>query len=409
VLRQRDFGLLWVGLVGMSLAAQMIAVAVGWQVYEIHRDPLDLGLVGLAEFVPLPLLALPAGQLADRVSRRLVFVGSIVATIAIAALLLVVTMAGAHALWPFLALAAASGAVSALGTPAGRALPPELVSPDLLASALAIRSTGMQAAVVAGPAVGGVLFSVRPELVYAVAVGLLSVAAVSTAAIRGGAALARVAGGEPVPGWSGLLDGIRFLLRTRIVLGAIVLDLFAVLFGGSIALAPVFARTILHVGPVGLGILRSAPAVGAVTAGVLLARRPLGRRAGRTLLVVVAAFGACMVVFGLSRWFAVSAAALAVSGFVDMISMNVRHTTVALATPHELLGRVNAVEMVFVSASNELGAFESGVAASLLGTVRAVVAGGVATIAIAGIWARVFPSLAGLDRLESLRSVPQRA
>jgi MFS family permease len=402
VLRQRDFGLLWIGLVAMSLASQMIAVAVGWQVYEIHKHPLDLGLVGLAEFVPLPLLALPGGQLADRLPRRLVFAGSIAATVVIAALLLVVTLNGARALWPFLALAAASGAASALGTPAGRALPPELVAPDLLASALAIRSTGMQAAVVAGPAVGGVLFSVRPWFVYAVAVGLLCVAAGCTAAIRRGAALAALVG-DATPGWVGLLDGVRFLLRSRIVLGAIVLDLFAVLFGGAIALAPVFARTILHVGPVGLGVLRSAPAAGAVVAGVLLARRPLGRRAGRTLLFVVAAFGGCMVVFGLSRWFAVSAVALAVSGFVDMISMNVRHTTVALATPDELRGRVNAVEMVFISASNELGAFESGVAASLLGTVRAVVAGGIATIAIAGIWARVFPSLAGLDRLESVR------
>jgi len=392
---------LWIALIAMSLAAQMIAVAVGWQVYEIRRNPLDLGLIGLAEFVPLPLLALPAGQLADRLSRRLVFVVSLVGDIAIAALLLVVTLSGAHSLWPFLVLAAASGVSAALGTPAARALPPELVSSELLASAMAVRSTGMQAAVVAGPAVGGVLFVIAPELVYGVAVGLFAVAAICVIAMGRGVGVAGIV--EQAPGAAGLLGGIRFLLHTRIILGAILLDLFAVLFGGAIALAPVFARTILHVGPVGLGVLRSAPAAGGVVAGLWLTRKPLGGRAGRTLMLVVAAFGACMIVFGLSQWFALSVAALAVSGFVDMISMNIRSTTVALATPDELRGRVNAVEMVFVSASNELGAFESGVTAALLGTVRSVVLGGVATIAIAAAWPRLFPSLAGLDRLETVR------
>jgi MFS family permease len=187
------------------------------------------------------------------------------------------------------------------------------------------------------------------------------------------------------------------------VLGAIMLDLFAVLFGGAVALLPVFAREILHTGPVGLGVLRSAAAVGAVIAGVVLVRRPLHGNAGRTLLVVVAVFGASMIVFGLSRWFALSVVALAVSGFADMVSMNIRSTTVALATPDEVRGRVNAVEMVFISASNELGAFESGLAASLVGTVPAVVAGGVLTILIAAVWPRFFPSLARIDRLEDLR------
>jgi MFS family permease len=271
---------LWIALIAMSLAAQMIAVAVGWQVYEIRRNPLDLGLIGLAEFVPLPLLALPAGQLADRLSRRLVFVVSLVGDIAIAALLLVVTLSGAHALWPFLVLATASGVSAALGTPAARALPPELVSSELLASAMAVRSTGMQAAVVAGPAVGGVLFVIAPELVYGVAVGLFALAAICVIAMGRGVGVAGIV--EQAPGAAGLLAGIRFLLHTRIILGAILLDLFAVLFGGAIALAPVFARTILHVGPVGLGVLRSAPAAGGVVAGLWLTRRPLGGRAGRT-------------------------------------------------------------------------------------------------------------------------------
>jgi sugar phosphate permease len=190
------------------------------------------------------------------------------------------------------------------------------------------------------------------------------------------------------------------------LLGAIALDLFAVLFGGAIALAPVFAREILHVGPVGLGILRSAPAVGALAAGIILARRPLRTRAGPTLLVVVGIFGVCMVIFGLSRSMELSVAALGIAGFVDLISVNIRSTTVGLITPNELRGRVNAVEMVFVSASNELGAFESGAVAALVGTVTSVVAGGIATIVLALSWTRLFPSLARLGRLEDIRPEP---
>jgi hypothetical protein len=205
------------------------------------------------------------------------------------------------------------------------------------------------------------------------------------------------------PSLAHVLGGISFLRRSRVVLGAILLDLFAVLFGGAIALLPVFARTILHTGPVGLGILRSAPAVGALVAGALLTRRGSMGNAGPTLLGVVALFGASMVVFGLSRSFLLSLGALAVSGFADMVSVNIRSTTVALATPDELRGRVNAVEMVFISASNQLGAFESGMAAALVGTVPAVVAGGVATIAIAVLWTHLFPGLTRLDRLGELQ------
>jgi MFS family permease len=377
----------------------MIAVAVGWQVYGIHRSAFDLGLIGLAEFVPLPLLALPAGHLADRFSRRLVMAGSLVVEGAVPALLLLVTLSGVHRLWPYLALAFATGAASALGTPAARALFPELVQPDLLAGAMALRSIAGQVAVVAGPAVGGLLFAVRPEVVYATAAGLFAVGFACTLALRVPTAFRRE---EPVPGLASVLAGIRFIRRTPVMLGAISLDLFAVLFGGAVALLPLFARSILHTGPVGLGVLRSAPAIGALVAGVMLARRPLGGSAGRTLLVVVAVFGACMVVFGTSRWFPVSLVALAVSGFADMISMNIRSLTVALATPDALRGRVNAVEMVFISASNELGAFESGVAAALMGAMPAVVAGGALTIAIAAIWGRLFPPLARVDRLEEL-------
>jgi MFS family permease len=380
----------------------MLAVAVGWQVYAIHRSALDLGLIGLAAFVPLPLLALPAGQLADRLPRTAVFAASIAVEGVVAALLLTVTLTGAHRLWPFVTLAALTGAAGAFGSPAARALAPELVPGDLLAGALALRSIAFQVATVAGPAVGGLLFAVRPALVYAVGVGLSLVGALTIVSIAHDA-VAEPVEAEPPPRLESLLLGIRFIRRTPVIFGAILLDLVAVLFGGAVALLPLYARTILHTGPVGLGVLRSAPAVGALVAGVRLARRPLGGRAGRTLLVVVGGFGVCMVVFGLSRWFAVSAVALAVSGFVDMYSMNIRATTVAFATPNEVRGRVNAVEWVFISASNELGAFESGVAAALLGAVPAVVAGGALTVAFAAVWGRFFPPLARVDRMEDLQ------
>src|SRR5438105_217707 len=295
----------------MGFPAQMIAVAVGWQVYAIRRNPLDLGLIGLAEFVPLPVLALHAGQFADRVSRRAIVVAALALDIAVAGALLGVTLAGARQLWPFLALAATTGVSGAFGSPALRALATELVPLELLPSATALRSVAGQTAVVTGPAVGGVLFAVRPELVYAVAAALFGVALLSVLAVRRPGVVERL-GGEAAPGFAALVAGVRFVLRTRILLGAIALDLFAVLFGGAVALLPVFARSILHTGPVGLGVLRSATAVGALVAGVMLARRPLGGAAGRTLLVVVAVFGASMVVFGLSRSIALSLAALAV-------------------------------------------------------------------------------------------------
>jgi MFS family permease len=403
VLRHRDFGLLWTAILLSGFSSQMIAVAIGWQVYEVRHNPLDLGLVGLAEFIPLPLLALPAGQLADRVSRRLLIAAALVLSTVIAAVLVVVTVEDVDRLWPYLAVAFLSGIGSALWWPAARALAPTLVPPDLLATALAYRSIAMQAATVAGPALGGLLFAAAPEIPYLLAGVLFLASLACTLALHEGRTPADT---EPSPGLGAVLAGLRFVRDTPVIFGAISLDLFAVLFGGAVALLPVFASSILDVGPVGLGILRSAPAVGALIAGLLIARRPIGGQAGRKLLIAVGVFGLSMVVFGLSRSFALSCLALAVSGFVDMISMNIRSTTVALATPNELRGRVNAVEMVFISASNELGAFESGLAASILGATRAVVLGGLATIGIAASWGRLFPPLARVDRLEDVRPEP---
>ena len=400
-LRHRDFALLWTASLAMGLGSQMAAVIIGWQVYDIRQSAFDLGLIGLAGFVPLPLLALPAGHLADRFPRRLVFAGALLLNMAVMAALVVVTLVGARQLWPFVALAATTGVANAIGSPAARALPPTLVPTELLAGAMALRTMGMQLATVVGPALGGFVFYLRPELPYAAAVGLMVLALACVLALRSPSARTRAEGGSP--DWKSLSAGVAFVRRTPVLLGAISLDLFAVLFGGQVALAPLFARSILHVGTGGLGLLRAAPAAGAVAAGVMLARRPSMRRAGRMLFIVVAAFGASMIVFGVSRSFPLSLAALAASGFVDMISMNIRATIGALATPNELRGRVNAVEMVFISASNQLGAFESGAAAALLGAVPACVAGGALTIALAAAWPPLFPALTRIDRLEDLR------
>jgi MFS family permease len=405
-MHRRDFAL-FVGVVlAMNFGSQMIAVAIGWQVYDVHHRAFDLGLIGLLEFGPVFLLALPGGQLADRVSRRLVLALALTLLVGIASALIVVSADGAHALWPFLILASASGAATALSFPVSRALPAMLLDRTQLPSGLAIRSVANQIATVAGPALGGLLFAIAPEIAYSTALGLFCVAFAGALAMR---VPARAAGGESASTLHALLGGIRFIGRTPVLLGAIMLDLFAVLFGGAVALLPVFAQSILHTGPAGLGVLRSAPAVGAVVAGLMLVRRPLAGRTGPTLIGVVATFGACMVVFGLSRTFALSLIALAVSGAVDMVSVNIRTTTASLVTPDHLRGRVGAVEAVFVGASNQLGAFESGSAAALLGAAPSVVAGGAVTVAIALAWTRLFPSLAALDRMSDLRPPAQLA
>jgi len=399
-LRLRGFAFLWTALLTNGFATQMIVVAIGWQVYAIRHRPLDLGLVGLAEFLPLPILALPAGQLADRISRRVVAAVAGALQVGIAGVLFAITELGPHSIWPFLGVGLLNGIASAIGTPAQRALTPELVPMELLQGAIALRSIAGQIGVVAGPALGGVIFAVQPLAVYAAAAVLLAVAFAALLSIP--RSERRRAEPQAV-GWEHLVAGIRFITGTRVVLGAIALDLVAVLFGDPIALAPVFAKTILHGGPVTLGALRTAPSVGALLAGVLITRKPLPFRAGRTLLLVVATFGAATIVFGLSRSLPLSLAMLGITGFVDMISMNIRATTVTVMTPLRLQGRVSAVEWVFISASNELGAFEAGGMAALLGTMRAVVLGGALMIGFAASWSRFFPQLARLGRLDELR------
>ena len=398
----RGFAFLWTALLTNGFATQMIVVAIGWQVYTIRHRPLDLGLVGLAEFLPLPLLALPAGQLADRVSRRRVAVLASGIQVLIVVVLLAITAIGPHSIWPFLVVGVLAGVASAVGTPAQRALTPELVPTELLQGAIALRSVAGQIGLVAGPAIGGVLFAIEPLAVYSLAGALLVAAGAATLNLPQTVSRREV---EAIDRDS-LVAGIRFIRQKRVVLGAILLDLVAVLFGDAIALAPVFAKTILNGGPVTLGALRTAPSVGALIAGLIITRRPLGFRAGRTLLLVVAIFGLATIVFGLSRSLPLSLAMLAITGFVDMISMNIRATTVAVLTPLSLQGRVSAVEWVFISASNELGAFESGLLASLLGTVRAVVLGGALMVGFAASWPRLFPALTRLGPLDELEPEP---
>jgi MFS family permease len=417
----RDFRLWWLAVLCMWLALQMLEVAIGWEVYAQHGSALDLGWIGLAEFVPMFVLALPAGQLADRAPRRLVFAGSLLIGTGVGVGLALVSGSGDTAVAPYLALAVGAGTSMALGTPAARAMPPTLVSADLLQSAMTLRSIATQAGQVMGPALGGLLYGVSPSLVYLLAAGACLVAAALVMAMHPAQAadVAHAEADDPDEtedaaerqgaDLHSVLEGLRFVRRTPILLGAILLDLLAVLFGGAVALLPIFAKSILHVGAAGLGVLRAAPAVGALVAAAVITRRPIAGRAGQLLLTVVFVYGACIVVFGLSRWYPLSLAALGVSGFVDLYSMNIRSTTVALASPDRLRGRVNAVEMVFISASNQLGYFESGLAAALVGVIPAVVGGGIMTMLIALSWGRLFPALAEVDRLEAVRPQPIEA
>jgi hypothetical protein len=330
-----------------------------------------------------------------------VLVGARLLDTAVLLALLGVTLAGPDHIWPFLVLAFATGVASAVGAPAGRAMTPSLVPEELLAAAFALRSVAFQVAIVVGPAVGGLLFALRAELVYATGAALTLLSLVFVARLGSARTPAPVGG----VGLDSVLAGVRLIRRTRVLLGAISLDLFAVLFGGAVALLPAFAKDILHVGPTGLGVLRSAPAVGALAAGLVLTRRPVQQRVGPVLLTVVALFGVATIVFGLSRTLWLSVLALAVAGAADMVSVVLRQLILPFVTPDALRGRVTAVEMVFISASNELGAFESGVAAALLGLVPAVVLGGAATVVIAALWPFLFRELARADRVEELRPV----
>ncbi|MGH6888242.1 MAG: MFS transporter [Rhizomicrobium sp.] len=400
IYRRRDFPLFLVCRLLTTLAMQVQSVAIGWHIYEITRDPFSLGLVGLCQFVPMFALTLPAGELADRRDPRRIYALCLAAEAICGALFLAIGLAhGRHlALWYVVLIA--FGAARGVAGPSSQSLVPFLVPPERLPRAIAWSSSTFQAAVIAGPALGGVLYAIGAGAAFGTSgISFLIAAAV----VAGLAGRRRSNTGSPQDSFlRRIADGIAFVRARPVILGAISLDLFAVLLGGATALLPVFARDILHVGPIGLGVLRSAPAAGATLMALVLGRRPLARHAGARMFVAVAIFGVGTIVFGLSRNLYVTLATLAVLGASDMVSVYIRHALVQFATPDAMRGRVSAVNVLFISASNELGEFESGVTAAWFGTVAAVVIGGAGTLLVAALWMRLFPQLAKTDKLSDV-------
>jgi MFS family permease len=370
---------------------EMQSVAVGWQVYDITKRPLDLGLVGLAQFLPGIFLFLVAGHVADRFDRRKILLICYGGLGACSGLLLALTFLAPHSVHLIYLVLVLLGIVRTINWPASRAILPQLVRDEHLPNAIAWNSIAFQSATILGPTLGGILyaFSHGPSIVYAVS---MAAAVVAQLAFLGIKLRARERAREEISSKT-VLAGLHYIWRKKLVLGSISLDLFAVLLGGAVALLPVYAREILHTGPWGLGLLRSAPGVGAGLMAILLAYRPLRRRVGVTMLWAVGTFGVFTIVFGLSRNLVVSLIALMLTGAADMISVVIRATLIQLATPDEMRGRVNAVDMLFIGASNEFGEFESGFTAQWFGVVPAVVLGGIGTLIVIGIWAWRFPEL----------------
>ncbi len=386
---------LWWARLASTAASQMLMVAVGWQMYDLTGSAWDLGLVGLLQFAPALALSLWAGHVVDQHHRARIVAACLAAQVLVTALLWAGSAGGWAARELLLGVSVVLGTLRAFQMPAQQALTPSLVPAALLPQALAFSSAGMQGAIIAGPALGGAFYVAGPATTYAACALLFALASGLCALIR--------YEHTPPPAlpldWATLLAGVRFVWHSKVVLGAISLDLFAVLLGGASALLPIFAKDILHVGPWGLGLLRGAPAVGALLMSVGLSHWPVRRRAGPLLLAAVAVFGLSMLLFGLSTSFALSMAALAVGGAADMVSVVIRSTLVQLETPDAMRGRVSAVNSVFIGASNQLGEFESGATAALLGPVASVVLGGVGTLLVAALWLRLFPALAQRDAL----------
>ena len=395
LLQQKSFIRMWCARLLGTAGMQMLMVAVGWQMYDLTGSAWDLGLVGLYQFAPALLLMLVAGHVADRVHRGRIVAACLLLQMGVAAVLVLSTHEGWVSRSVLLGLSVVLGMARAFQMPAQQALTPLLVPPAMLPRAMAFSSAGTQAAIIGGPALGGLIFIAGAGAVYASCAALFAAGSVLVFLVR----YVHVGAPHAPVTLDTLLAGVRFIWERKPVLGAVSLDLFAVLLGGAVALLPMFAKDILHVGPWGLGLLRSAPAAGALVMSVVLTRWPVERRVGRTLLWAVAVFGACMVVFGLSTSLWLSLAVLAISGGADMVSVVIRQTLVQLETPDAMRGRVSAVNSIFIGASNQLGEFESGATAALLGPVGSVVLGGIGTLLVALWWTRLFPSLAQRDRL----------
>jgi len=387
--RHRSFRLYWASRFLANFAAQVISVAVGWQVYALTSSPFDLGLVGLVQFAPALVLVLYAGHVADRFNRRAVMAVCELFETAAAAALVILTATGMITVtWIFLLLFV-FGIARAFLNPAASSLVPNLVPAEDFAGAIALSTTSWQIANIAGPAVGGVLYGFAPGLAYGVALVMFAGACVTIALVP---RPPQKTMSEPRT-WSAILAGFNYIRHEKVVLGAISLDLFAVLLGGATALLPAYVRDIIAVGPWGLGVLRSAMGIGGILMAAVLTLRPIDDHAGVLMFVAVAFFGAFIVLFGVSTTLWLSVLALALAGAADMISVYVRETLLQLWTPDDVRGRVNAVNNVFIGASNEFGEFRAGTMASLIGVVPAVVVGGAGTLIVAGLWAVLFPDI----------------
>ena len=403
LLRQRDFVLFWLSRWTAVLAVQVESVALSWQVYDIARRTMDVkhsafmvSLIGLVSFIPVLLLALPAGETADRHDRKAIMLFCLAGEIASVAVLTAAAAMHFATIPLLLGVAFVFGAARAYFSPASTAVGPMLVPRALLPRAIAWNSLAWQTASVGGPALGGLLVAISPAHSYGAALVLYVVASGCTLLI----AQSTQPTVQPGSRWSLMKEGLAYVWRNKIVFGSISLDLAAVILGGATALLPVFAKDVLHIGPEGFGLLRAAPAAGAAVVALVLAGRPIHRKAGLWMFTGVAIFGAATVVFGLSKILWLSLLALAVLGAADMVSVYIRQTLVQLVTPDHMRGRVATVSSLFIGASNELGEFESGVVARFLGPVGAAVFGGVGALTVTAIWARLFPALRKADRLD---------
>lgn len=402
--RHLDFVLYQIERLFVVAGLEMLSVAVGWQVYEITRRPLDLGYVGLAQFLPNVFLFLLAGHAADRFSRKSILLLCNLGFALCCALLVAITLRGTHNVKPIYAVLVLLGIVRSFNSPAGRSLLPLLVPVEVFPNAVAWNATMFQGATILGPALGGLLYAIfgGPAGVYGISVVACGIATLALARMH---IRASNRAKEEFTART-VLAGLHYIWTHKLILGAISLDLFAVLLGGAVALLPVYAREILRTGPWGLGLLRASPGLGAALMAILLAYRPLRSRVGKIMLFCVAGFGVFTIVFGVSHSLPLSMISLALVGASDMVSIVVRGTLVQIATPDAVRGRVNAVDMIFIGASNELGEFESGVTAHWFGTVPAVILGGAGTLIVVALWAWMFPELRNANNLIPIREQP---
>ncbi len=396
LLKHRSFLLFVLSRSFSRFSGQIAAVAVGWQIYDMTGSAFDLGMVGLVQFLPTALLVFVAGHAVDRYERRRVVQICLTVEALTALLLAWGAYAGSLTVWQIFVAMAVLGTAGAFESPATAALLPLVAPPGSLQRATAISSGVGQLATITGPALGGLAYVVSPALPYGLMVAFCLAGKILMGAIR----LTQPAAVRDAATPADLFAGVRFVRNNPAILGTISLDLFAVLLGGATALLPIYARDILMTGPLGLGILRAAPAVGALLMTMVLARHAIHRRVGMRMFQAVIVFGAATVVFAVSQWMWLSVLALAIMGAADTVSVVIRFSLVQLATPDEMRGRVGAVNFLFINASNQLGQFESGVTAALFGAMPAAVLGGVGTVAVALLWMKLFPTLRDVERLE---------